>query len=119
MDDCFNDYIPVAEIFGTLLIWAWGIAFWYFAKRLFSADAAADGLDDTRNDPARGWLVWHFLGGVGVAWSVLNFLGVPLNLKYYFPLIFWIGFTIWFLVGIAIAPRPFWQIGAHRPVGEE
>lgn len=95
-DDCFNDYIPVAEIFAIFLAVITAYLFFRFARSLFMFSTTEQQAGYVA--PVISKLTWP-VAVFGAAWSLWRFFTYPLATEMLPFLGFWIAFFVWFVIG--------------------
>jgi hypothetical protein len=98
-DDCFNDYIPVAEVFAILIALVTAYLFFRFARSLFMT---------SEPHPRGGYVVRTILDAtgniavLGALWSLWRFSTYPGVVQMLPYLVFWLVFSLWFTIGAMV-----------------
>lgn len=107
-DDCFNDYLPVLELFAPVFAVP---LHWFFAKFAVAvwAPEPAERTMRWRLAPKDGTAIYHpghmVLGLIGAAWPIWRAASYPLD-PITLPYIgFWLLFALWFTAGAVVIWR--------------
>lgn len=96
-NDCFTDYLPLAEMAWCVIAWSLTIAFFRLARAFWAPVRRPDALAwIRRRDPTYFAPITFWLAVVGVAWTSWNFLSIPLQARFGLLLAYWAAFCLWF-----------------------
>jgi hypothetical protein len=96
-DDCYSDYLPIAEMFWCLLAWLLTIVFFRLARTFWAPDRRPDSVAWLRRrDPTYYAPIPFGLAMGGIGWTGWNFLSLPFQTRFALLLSYWAIFCLWF-----------------------
>ncbi len=100
-DDCFNDYLPIAELIVPIIALMLAYPFARFSFSLFASDHS-EGVKQSRFANLELWRpglqTAAFIGSVWCLWRALSY---PLSIEVWPYVTFWLTFAVWFALGAA------------------
>jgi hypothetical protein len=109
-DDCFNDALPVVELFVPIITIALAYPFARFAFSMFSPEST---------DRRLAWRLAASGGGkeyfpgfqitacVGILWSILHAWGLPIVAAAWYLWLYWLTWIGWFVTGAVVSHPEF------------